>query len=124
MPGARYFKKIARTIRHLTFLLLHTWSITSLGESAQNVRQAHGLLSKNPECTCKACGSRMTHPTLKIFDAAQAFEAVRVDRLKKDISYLLALAKRTRNGLVAIYHSVKAITAKSHGLQRTKGDRT
>eukprot|EP00973_Karenia_brevis_P021740 2989086-Karenia_brevis.AAC.1 len=66
----------------------------------------------------------MEMPTLKVYDAAQAFEAIDTKQLQLDVKFLINVARRTGHGLVAVYHSVKALVAPSRSFQRQKGDRT
>eukprot|EP00973_Karenia_brevis_P027382 3775298-Karenia_brevis.AAC.1 len=60
----------------------------------------------------------MSAPTIQVYDAPQAFESMHTKQLEKDVDYILDLARKTQNGLLAVFASARSVVMMSRSMQR------
>ena len=124
-PGKQQLRAVSRALRHLYSKIFVGWAVDNLAKAADNVRAAFAGLSACPDSgRCVGCGSMLFGPTIKIFDAGQAYEMVSLQSVHRDIDLLLRRAVELNMGIVQVFKTARALVAISRSLQRGSDDRT
>eukprot|EP00973_Karenia_brevis_P000735 103476-Karenia_brevis.AAC.1 len=72
----RQFRAIARGLHCLTKQIFAGWSSSNLSQAATETKSSIQHLKRHPYDLCLVCGAKLEQPTVRTYDARQAFEAI------------------------------------------------
>ena len=124
MPGKKTWKAISRALIHVMHKCYDTWAVPNLSEAAAFARLSTGEL-KPPlaDGCCVLCKHSLSGPTLRVYDAGQAYEMLDPNGLEADLDHLLHLARSKPSALAHVLKTVKCATSDGHTLRRDLNDR-
>ena len=77
MPGRASMRAVARALVYLTLQVFHGYAVQNLSTAAADVVSAiRNLRPRDRSGCCRKCGARMPGPTLRVYDAGQAYEVI------------------------------------------------
>jgi hypothetical protein len=125
MPGKKVLRDISRALVHLTHLAYSAWAVPNLSKAAVHVTANISAMSPCPHHRqCVSCGVMLTHTTLRVYDAGQAYEVLDINKIISNLNDVIQNARNDGVHLVQILRSVKSLTDIAHTLRRDLGDRT
>ena len=77
----------------MTKHILQGWSLADLSQTAKETKSSFEELGQSSEKRCLSSGCRITSPTLRTYDAGQAYESVSVHRCLRTVEYVVRRAK-------------------------------
>ena len=124
MPGATAFRKVSIALKYLVSTLLMHWSIDNMSTVTQEIRSEFADLTKyGSSRVCICCGSHMANPTVKTFDAGQAYQMIKSATVLRDLEYIVKQAHQSSAGLLQMYNHVRSIVGGTKSLRKSFDDR-
>ena len=118
-------RNASRALIHIIGEVYGGWTVPSLSVAADTVRSSiQSLLPWEPGQTCPCCGRSISSPTMRVFDAGQAYEMIKIDVVTNDLDHMAERARSSGKELIQVMKSVKCITGRSMTLQRDMHDRS
>ena len=114
---------VSRALVHLVKSAIGGWAVANLSTAAADIQNAFGKLRPNCSGCCAKCGVQMNVPTLRVYDAGQAYEVIREGSISRDLNDVLAKARECGFSLVQVLRAVRPLVAASRNLKRNYGDR-
>ena len=114
VQGRAAMRLAARALVHLVLQHVQHWAVSSLATAPAEVHNAVNALADSPSNRkCVVCQHVMAGPTLRVYDAGQAYEVLDPRVVQSYLDVLFQIASDEGANMVQVMKALKAITGKS-----------